>query len=198
MIEEKALSKDGNSIWKITTDPSIEPITVDELKLFARIDGNDEDTLLESFITAARLNCEGYLGRALIEQTITLMMDFWPGEVIKLPRPPLISITAVETLDEDNNATEYSSDNYYTVTEAIPGELIIKRGVTQPYNNARDYRGYQIRYKAGYGNSRSDIPSGIKEGLKLWATDVYENRVVRPEPPPEARQVLQLFRVIPI
>ena len=197
MIQE-TLPKDGNSVWKVTIDPVIEPITVEEVKTFARIDGTEEDTLIASFITAARLNCEMYLGRALIEQTLTLMMDFWPGDIIKLPRPPLISITAVETLDEDDTATTYSSNNYYTVTESIPGELIIKRTVSYPTNTSRDYKGFQIRFKAGYGNSREDIPAGIREGLKLWTTDIYENRVVRPEPPEEAKQVLQLYRVIQI
>jgi len=198
MIEEKTLSKDGNSVWRVSIDPVIEPITVEEVKSFARIDGTEEDTLISSFITAARLNCEMYLGRALIEQTLIMMMDFWPGEVICLPRSPLISITAVETLDEDDTATTYSSDNYYVVTESIPGELIIKRGVSQPYNSSRDYKGYQIRFKAGYGSNRTDVPAGIREGLKLWTTDIYENRVVRSEPPEEAKQVLQLFRVIQI
>ena len=198
MIEEKSLSKDGNRIWKVTTEPDIEPITIDEIKEFARIDGTEEDTLISGFIVAARMNCEAFLGRALIEQTITMKMDFWAGEVIKLPRPPLISITAVETLDESDMATEYSSDNYYIITESIPGQLVIKRGVTFPFNSDRDHGGYQIRFKAGYGDSRNDVPKAIREGLKLWATDIYENRVVRSEPPPEAKSQLNFFRVIKI
>lgn len=195
MIEERALPRDGNSYWKVTTGPTTEPITVDEVKEFARIDGSEEDTLIQSFIYSARINCEAYLGRALIEQTITMVMDFWPGEVIQLPRPPLLSITAVEILDELDNATQYSSDNYYIVTESIPGELIVKRGITFPINNVRDHSGYRIRFTAGYGTDASSVPSGIKDGLKLWVTDIYENRVIRATPPPEALPMLNFFRV---
>ena len=196
MLEEKSLPSDGNRIWKVTTSPYTEPITVDEAKEFARIDGTDEDTLIEGFITAARMNCEAFLGRALIEQTITMKMDFWPGAVVDLPRPPLISITAVETLDEDDTATEYSSENYYAIIESIPGQLVLKRDVTFPFNTDRDYQGYQIRFKAGYGSSAADVPRPIREGLKLWVTDIYENRVIRPEPPPEAMTLLNLYRVL--
>ena len=196
MLEDKSLPSDGNRIWKITTAPATEPISTDDVKEFARIDGTDEDTLISGFITAARMNCEAFLGRALIEQTITMKMDFWPGIIVELPRPPLISITAVETLDEDGNATEYDSDDYYIITESIPGQLVIKRDATWPFNSDRDYQGYQIRFKAGYGSNTTDVPSAIRQGLKLWATDIYENRVIRPEPPPEAMPLLNLYRVL--
>ena len=198
MINEKAPSKTGNRIWNVTTPPVIEPITVDEVKIFGRIDGTEEDTMIEGFIEAVREASENYLGRALISQTITLKMDFWPGEIIDLPRPPLISITAVETLDEDDTATTYSSCNYYTLTEVSPGKLVLKQAVTWPSNTERDYGGYQIRYAAGYGTNRSDVPIQIRQGLKLWVMDLYENRVMRDIPPPEADSFMKTMRVLPV
>lgn len=196
MINSKPLPSHANRIWKVTTQPVSEPITLQELKDFARIDGTDEDTLLNSFIESARRAAENYLGRALIEQTISLKMDYWPDGIIELPRPPLISITAVETLDEDDVATTYSSTYYYVITTGEIGQLAIRQGVTPPQNSDRDYGGFQIRYKAGYGSSRTDVPSAIRDGLKLWATDIYENRFVRDEPPPEAMNLLYPYRVL--
>lgn len=198
MITNRPLPKDGNGVWKVTTSPLVEPITTDEVKLFARIDGTEEDTLISSFITAARINCEKYLGRALISQTLTLKMDYWPGEVIKLPRPPLISITAVETLDEDDNVTTYNASNYYIIVEDIPGKLILKQSASPPFQSVRNFGGYQVRFVAGYGLLGSDVPSPIREGLKLWTTSIYENRVVMEKPPPEATSLLNMFRVLNI
>ena len=195
MILEKSLPKDGNRVWKVTTEPAIEPITVDELKLFARIDGSDEDTLLESFITSARLHIENYLNRSLIEQTITMKMDYWSGETIEIPRPPLISITAVETLDESDTATVYSSSNYFLNTQSEPGLLILKNGVTPPQNTTRFYGGYQIRYKAGYGATAASVPKSSRDALKQWATSMYENRAVGSEPPDEVKPLLDFYRV---
>ena len=104
MINKPPLSKKADRIWAVSSDPSIEPVTVTELKTFARIDGDDEDTLLETFISDARKHVEDHLNRSLITQTITLLMDYWPGETIELPRPPLIAITSVNTLDEDGRS----------------------------------------------------------------------------------------------
>lgn len=196
MIEAEALPKDGNRVWSVTTAPSVEPITSTEVKYFARIDTSDDDTLIDDFIETARKNCEGYIGRALINQTITLKMDYWPGNVIELPRPPLVSITAVETLDEDDTATTYSSDNYYTITEAIPGKLVIKQGVTPPFQSGRDYGGYQIRFVAGYGAAASNVPAAIRTALIYWVARMYEDRVVSDKPPPEAMSLLNLHRVM--
>ncbi len=193
----KSLSKDGNRSWQVTTGPLVEPVTLGELKLFARIDGDDEDTLLEGFIMAIRMATESYLGRALIEQTIDMKMDWWPGKVVKLPMPPLISITKVATLSEADVETEYDSDNYYTITEATPGKLVLKQSVSAPSNTSRDYGGYLIRYKAGYGTEPSDVPGSIREGIKLWAAAVQATRVLDSKnPPPEARRMLDLSREV--
>lgn len=194
MIEPRALPSDANRVWKVTTNPLIEPITLEELKLFARIDGTDEDDLLNSFIESARRATENYLRRALINQTITMKMDWWPGRKVELPMPPLVSITAVETLDEDDTATTYSSDNYYTDTVSDPGVLYLKQGVAEPENTDRNYMGFQIRYVAGYGSKMTDVPAVIRDGIKLWATAIYENRFQSDDPPPEAVNMLYPYR----
>lgn len=191
----RALPKDGNRVWKVTAGPYIEPVSLGELKAFARIDGDDEDALIEGFIQAARSAAEEYLGRALIQQTIRMLMDFWPRNVVELPMPPLISVIKIATLGEDDSETEYSSDNYYIVTESTPGKIVLKQSVTAPINTERDIGGYLVEYKAGYGTDGPDVPASIREGIKLWAATVYATRTVDPKkPPPEARAMLDLFR----
>jgi uncharacterized phiE125 gp8 family phage protein len=191
------LPSDGNRLWKVKTPPTIEPISVAEVKAFARIDGDDEDIIIEGFIKAVRENAESYLGRALIQQTIRLVMDFWPDEVINLPRPPLISITQVATLDEDDTETEYSSDNYYIINEAVPGKLVIKNGASSPTNTNRYHGGFLIEFLAGYGTDSDDVPAPIRLGLWKWVAAIYENRTYdSKEPPPEARVDLDIFRVL--
>ncbi len=191
----RQLPSDGNRVYSVEIPPAIEPITVDELKTFAAIDYDDHDFLLEGIITAVRQAAEEYTGRAFVEQSIKMLMDYWPGTVIKLPRPPLISITKVATLDEDDVETEYVSSNYYVITGAIPGQLVLKQSVSEPTNTERDYGGFLIRYKAGYGDTAEDIPGPFREGIKVWASIAYSNRVLNPkEPPPEARIFLDLYR----
>lgn len=195
----KTLPKDGRRSWQVSTAPLIEPVTLAELKTFAKIEYDEEDILLEGFIQSARIATEKYLGRALIQQTITMKMDYWPGVVVELPMPPLISITKIATLDEDDTETAYDSDNYYVVTEAIPGKLILKKSVVAPINTARDYGGFLIQYKAGYGTDGDDVPRPIREGIMLWAASIQATKVIDPKnPPPEARSKLDLFRTVSV
>jgi len=189
---------DPNLTWKVTTKPAVEPIEASDVKLYARIDGSSEDTLIESFIAAVRGATEKYLGRALISQTITVSLDSWPRSPIELPRPPLISITEVRTIGEDLSESVYSADYYYAQIKKEPGELIVKFEKSDPCNTDRYFGGYEIEFIAGYGTSADDVPNAIKLGMIMWAADIYENRVPIAEPPGIVQTIMAPYRVIPI
>ncbi len=193
MIIEKPLPKEANRSWIVTVKPAIEPFTVTDLKLFARIDHDDEDTLLSGFITATRSAAKEYINRALLDQTIQLSYEWWP-DCAELVRPPLISVTKVETVDEEGVATTYAATNYY-VDSHEPARLRIKNGASPPENTDRFSSGFRIEYKAGYGTREIDVPTPIREAIKLWATALYEDRAIMTEPPPQARPMLDMFRV---
>ena len=182
--------------WEITTDPGVEPVTLDEVKTFARIDGGDEDTLIEDIIVAVREAMEFYLGRSLVDRTITMTIDEWQEKEIELPMPPLVSITSVSTLDEDDSATIYNASNYYVVTEAIPGQIVIKQDVSLPNNVDRDVAGYRIIYVAGYGSQASNVPAAIRMAMMQWATMIYETRAITTEPPASVKRTLDLYKVV--
>lgn len=204
MLTDKAVDNLGNRFWKITTEADEYPVTVSQVKEFARIDADYEDDIIETFIDAVVKNIEMYLGRALVERTYTLIMDEWNVRDLYLPFPPLISVTSISTLDEDNTETTYSSDYYYVITESIPGRIVIKQGYTEPTNTQRDAGGFKIVYKAGYGDS-DNVPKIIKTAIMQWVTYVYENRSMTEEndllnkynePPNDVKKMIQQFRVL--
>ena len=191
----KELPKDGNRVWRVTVEPTVEPVTLDEFKLFAKIETDAKDTALRGFISAARIATEEYLGLALVQQTIRMLMDFWPGITVELPKPPLISVDDVFTIDEDDTETSYSSSNYYYITQSMPGKLVLKQSVTFPINTDRNYGGFGITFKAGYGADPSDVPRSIRDGITLWAATIDATGVLDSKnPPPKAKEMLDLFR----
>lgn len=193
----KELPRDGNRSWKVTTQPAIEPVTLAETKVFARITTTAEDDLIEGFISAARYAAEEYLGRAFISQTIATVLDFWPGQIVRLPKPPLISVDGIYIVDEDDAETEYDSDYYYLNTVSDPGQIIIKRDYTPPTNTARDYGRFLIRSKHGYGTERTDVPIPFREGIMLWAAVIYATRTLDPKkPPPEVRSKFDIYKTV--
>ncbi len=201
MITETTADVKGNRFLSVITEPTEYPVTVSEIKEFARIDGNDEDSILETFLAGVVNEVESYLGRALITRTYKLIMDEWNQREIELMYPPLISVQSVNTVDESNVETVYSSDNYYVITESIPGRLIIKQSVEMPSNADRDYAGYNIKYTAGYG-SASSIPKQIKIAIMQWVTMIYEKRSMTENDlneiiiPKEVVKILKPYRVI--
>ena len=198
MLIPKFISEEENLTFEVTTAPSIEPITNSDVKTYARIDGSSENTLINGFIQAVREATEKFLGRALINQTITVSMDSWPVSPIELPRPPLVSVTEVRTLGEDGSEAVYSSDNYFIRTNPEPGQLVIKFEKTEPINTDRYFGGYEVEYVAGYGSSVDNIPEAIRLGMTLWVADVYENRVPISEPPGIVKTIMAPYRIIPV
>src|SRR6185312_6142818 len=65
-------------------EPQSEPVTVDDAKLFLRVDTSNtmDDSLIASLLTAARRWAEVYTRRRFIYQTVRLEMDFFPGYII--------------------------------------------------------------------------------------------------------------------
>jgi uncharacterized phiE125 gp8 family phage protein len=188
--------KDGNQHFTIFTAPAVEPVTVSEVKTFGRIDGTDEDALITGFIQSVREEAEKFLGRALIDQVVRMTLDYWPGNIVELQRPPLSSVSGIYLIDEDGVSTTYAASNYFVVTDSIPGQIVIRDGITPPVNEVRDVAGIRIDYVAGYGSTAVYVPRAIKDALMQWTMQVYEQRCLTPEPPPEARVLLSSFRCV--
>lgn len=195
MISSTPLSSKGNRTWNITTPPAQEPVPIEDVKAYGRIVGTEEDNILSSILSGVIEKMEGYLGRALISQTITMNMDYWPGNIVQLPRPPLISITSVATLDESGVATIYSADNYYAFVNAVPGELVLKQGVTEPVTYERDRGGYRIIFIAGYGATPSTVPIAIRNAIVDWAYQEFDTRMATDGPPERNIKKLMPFKV---
>lgn len=63
---------------KMITHPVAEPITLEEAKQNLRVDGNDDNFLLQSLIKQAREWCENFQNRRYITQTIEFVLDSFP------------------------------------------------------------------------------------------------------------------------
>lgn len=211
---------DWSYSWVLKTPPAGMPVTLDEVKIFARLDSMDEDSLIEMFVQAATSASEEYLGRSLMQRTITLRMDWFPGIVALLPRflatsalpvplakPPLVNVTEIRTVAEDNSVLQaWPLDMFYWL-DGDQSQLVIRRGAVPPINVERYRNGFEIDYVAGYGavnatvtQQRAAIPAPIKIGLLIWAASMYSQRgrAAASDPPADALPLLSPFKVIRI
>lgn len=70
---------------KQTIAPTVEPVTLQEAKDFARIDIGEDDDLVASLIVTARDLAETYCKRALVTSTWALKLDGFPSSWIYNP-----------------------------------------------------------------------------------------------------------------
>ena len=164
----------------IVTEPAIEPLTLEQIESHLRLSETStgaEDGLLQIFLTAARRYCELVQGHAYIEQTWKLILDDFPsGAFIKIPRPPLMSVTHVKSYGTGGTATTMTAGRYYVDTDSEPGRVHLGYGESWPSTVLRPASGVEVQFVAGYGSAASSVPSEVKQAIKLVVGHMYEHR----------------------
>ena len=136
---------------KIITPPTTEPVTLGEIKAHTNWPVDEDDPLLNLYISAARAYAEKLTGGAFVTQTVEYVLDSWPsGDVIHLPKPPLQSVTSIKYYGADG--TEYTMDptDYIVDTDSFPGRISLAYGKTWPSITLQPVNGIRIRFAAGH------------------------------------------------
>src|SRR5574338_243034 len=155
------------------TAPAVEPITVAEVRERIAI-GDETDETIAALIAAAREHIDGpdgYLGRALINQTWDLWLDRFPSRCrdgrgwIELPLAPVQSVTHVKYIDSAGVLQTMVVDTDYQLDlKSQPGRIL------PPYCGSfpcpREVpNAVTVRSVAGYGAPATSIPHRIRQEL---------------------------------
>ena len=103
----------------------VEALLLPEVKTFIKVDGPDEDDLIETMITQSREILEEYLDRSMIDSDITLYAS--ARQSIILPLGPVDTGTGITVRTvADNTVIEYDYD-YLTLemTDTVDGTISI-------------------------------------------------------------------------
>lgn len=158
-----------------TVEPAVEPISLDEFKLHSAIEIADDDALCARALKAAREYCEETLGQSFITQTWTYTLDRFPPHHVRLPRPPLISVSGITYKDTAGVTQTLSSAVYEVDSKSRPGRV----GLVYNQYWPAIYIGQNvvtITYTAGYGADGDSVPERIKLAIAQLASHWLENR----------------------
>jgi len=156
--------------------PAAEPVTLAEAKAFLKLDSGDEDALVSTLVTAARLHVEGATGRALISQSWRLVLDRWPvSRTIRLAVGPLIGLTAITAYDEDGEPETLPLTGVLWDATASPALVFLPPGFGAT-NPVRARRGIEIDFTAGYGTEPDDVPATLRQAMLTLIAYWFENR----------------------
>lgn len=175
-----------NYSLKLITPPTVEPVTVDEVKIYTHIDHDVDDNLISSWIKTARILAENYQRRAYYEQVWELSFDDFPDLPLLIPRPPLTSIDFIHYYDSDDTMTNMDLDNFIVDTNNEPGRLAHAYNEIWPSVTLKPIDSVRIRYTCGFQEMYSTtttfapenttIPENVKDAIYLYCAYRNENR----------------------
>lgn len=160
---------------KLTTAPTTEPVSVDELLAQYRMDVALENLLLNGYIKAAREMVETDCERALITQTWTMKLDAFPDDAIQIRRCPLISVSSITYLDTLGASQTLGTSVYVVNNHDEPGLITLAYGQVWP--TTYDQNGaVTVTFTAGYGSYPVNVPERAKQAIRMLAAHWIENR----------------------
>jgi hypothetical protein len=179
---------------KIITPPENFPLELDDAFNMLKLDISnpallDEKTLVQDLIEAATLKIERFMGRALITQTLKMIVtpEMKPTitagvktfyyenlpETVRLWRPPCQELHSIKVISQDLTEQIVIPGVYNVNINQEPAVVRLNMGSYWPFV----IRGwYEICYEAGYGDTKDDVPKDIIHAIRLTVAQWYASR----------------------
>ncbi len=145
-----------------------------ETKLHLRVDFNEDDTLINGCIAAARQAAEMLTGRQLITARWNLVLDAFPTCAILVTKCPVQSVASIQYLDMNGSSQTMPAADYVVDNAYEPARITPVFGKTWP-STLPQIGVVSVTFDAGYG-SASSVPEGIKSWIKLRVGSLYAHR----------------------
>ena len=142
--------------------PPVEPVSLDETKLFLRVDHNVEDALITDLILSARQQIEHRANLVLISRSIRVSVRA-KGVEARIPLHPVRELMGVAV---DGEAIAAMLDS-----RPRPARIHLERAV----HGLMD-----VDVVAGFGDTAAEVPVPIRQAILLLVADAYEHREREP------------------
>jgi len=166
----------------ILSPPTVEPLSLDDIKAHLRVTHDDEDALITGLMVAARQTIEARAGLALMAQSWRLSCDIVPSETVHLPLTPVQSVNDVSIITAAGDVLSIA-DHLYEVAAGSLGR-VRRVGIWPKPGVSID--GVRIDFTAGWMDP-SLLPEDLKQAVKLLTAQFYETR--------EAAGVERVYRI---
>jgi uncharacterized phiE125 gp8 family phage protein len=147
---------------RVSVGPTVEPVSVEELKAHSRVDHNHEDAKIASYLIAARTMLEKDTRRDFCTKTRVLYLDYLPSWIV-LDVAPVQAIVSIEYYDALNLQQTLASTTYEYDIYAEPAVITYDR-----------LSAVAVTYTSGYG-APSAVPEDAKQAIRLLAAHWLEN-----------------------
>lgn len=152
---------------------NVSPVSVDDLVAHLKLDDLDVQTdLLSAYGAAAGAYVQTETRQQLTPAVYRLSLDTFPDcRVIRLPYPPLQSVTSVKYIDTDGVEQTLSSDAYTVDIANKPGRVVLNELREWPATT-NDANAVTVEFSTGYAAT----PALLKIAILMLAAYWHENR----------------------
>ncbi len=161
-----------NDTYKRTNKTSGDVISTDDMKLYLRVDHNDEDALIDLLIKVAVSTAEKQMNCDLLNATYENCRDSIEQD-LTLRRGPYYSLTSIEYMVDGSYVTLASTE--YDLAEGGVFGRIYGIDLADADHDIHP-EAIKITFVAGYGTTAADIPDDIINAIKAHVAYLYENR----------------------
>ncbi len=143
-------------------------ITLEEARLFLRVEYTDDDELITSMVKGATVVAQAFINQQITECQYALALSSFQKEVSLLS--PVKTIDSVKYYDTTNTLQTLDGSNYYLMDFGLPNKLIFTEGVSLDTYNRPD--AIQITFTSGM----TTVPSDIIQWVKIRVATMYQFR----------------------
>lgn len=159
---------------KLIAPPTLEIVSLADMKLFLRVDQDEDDELISALTAAAVAYLDGWsgvLGYCLGAQTYVLVYDAFPPGPILLPVGPLLQVLSIEYADAGQPYAVLPSSEYEVDAIASPGWIV----PVSDWPIVEGTNAVKITFRAGH-SAVADIHAAVPMIVKLLVGHWYLNR----------------------
>jgi uncharacterized phiE125 gp8 family phage protein len=175
--------------------PQLEPVSLVEAKGWLRVEGSDEDSLIQALIIAARLTVESEIGLVLLAQNWRIIGDQWPpSETLPVRIGRVISVAGGRVFPAAG-APQLLAAAEFEIVKGQEHDSI--RPLLRPAPGRRR-GGIEIDVRLGFGEFASQVPEPLRLAVRQLVAYWFENRgdaaIVERGLPGQVRTMLKPFR----
>lgn len=160
---------------QLRAGPLTEPVSLETAKTHLRIDGTEDDLLITSLITAARIFIETSIAKIMVSQNWSCFRDAWPSSgTLHLPLSPLLSVDEIR-LHSDGSFTVLDSTDYAVDFISRDPRIRLLSG-PPPADTTRPLNRIEVQFTAGFGAEAANVPDDLVQAVLMLTTHWYEQR----------------------
>lgn len=138
------------------TAPAVEPLSLDDVKTYLRVEHDDDDTALTGMISAARQYAELFTGRTFVNRNWQAVFERDAAEALYLPMGPVSAVSVVSVYERTAQTETVLDSGAYRFSDAFDRVHLL----SPPCGDE-----IRVTYTAGYGADGDAVPQLLKEGM---------------------------------